>query len=289
MTLPTVRDLLARAIDDLETAGVPEPRADAEIVLAHTLGRDRVYLLAHGGDVVPPQQADEYMSAVESRRKRRPLSYITGAKEFFGLEFEVSQGVMVPRPETELLVEEVISSLKESDQPAGRILDIGTGCGNIAVSLARHISSAWVVGTDVSAQAVAVAARNALRHGVADRVAFIVCDIVSAVRGDESFDAIVSNPPYIRTADIAALLPEVGEHEPRIALDGGLDGLSAIGRIAASAPQYLKGGGILALEIGEGQSGPVGALLETAGFGQVRIVPDYAGIARLVTARKPPD
>lgn len=287
MTQSTIREALARATRALEDAGVPEPRADAEILLAHALGRDRAFLLAHTERKLNPPQADRYASAVSQRKRRRPLPYITGTKEFFGLDFEVSEAVMIPRPETEVLVEKIISIVKGLSLASPRVLDLGTGCGNIAVAIAKELANAHLVATDLSPQALAIARKNAVRHRVIDRIAFVACDLYAALRDVPVFHVIVSNPPYIRTADIASLQPEIRDHEPRAALDGGADGLCVVARIAAEAPRYLKGGGVVALEIGCDQAQRATELVESAGLATPRVEPDYSGRPRVVTARKP--
>jgi release factor glutamine methyltransferase len=278
---------LSRAASHLERAGVPEPRPDAEILLAHILGCSRTFLAAHPADPLAPQALQQFEAAVRLRSTRRPLVYITGRTEFYGLEFEISDAVMVPRPETELLVEETISMLKRAASPSPRVLDIATGSGCIAVAIAAHILRARLLATDLSSRALQVAKRNAILHGVADRIRLVACDIFSGLRAAHAFDAVVSNPPYVATPDIDDLQPEIRDHEPRIALDGGNDGLAVTREITSGVAGYVKGGGIVALEIGIDQAEEVVDALQRAGLVRVSVSRDYSGLPRVVTGHKP--
>ena len=219
---------------------------------------------------------------------REPTAYITGNREFWSLDFRVSPDVLIPRPETELLIEVALRLAKEiCSARSPRIIDLGTGSGAIAVALASELTSAEIVATDISAEALVVATVNAVRNGVAERIRFVQGDLFDPIQPEKPADLVVSNPPYIRRSDIDMLVPEVSRWEPRYALDGGLDGLEYYRRIAAQAFRYLAPHGALAVEIGAGMSQAVAALFQDAAeCAAVNIYNDYAGIERVVVARK---
>jgi release factor glutamine methyltransferase len=287
MTTPTISRALSQAIGLLASAGVSEPRPDAEILLSHVVGCRREFLLTHPEIQLSAEQVGGFESALRERARRVPLAYITGSKEFYGIELEVSPAVMIPRPETETLVEEVLRLLAEAKGERHTVADLGTGCGNIAIAIAAHEPSAHVVATDASPPALRIAKRNAARAQVANRVACCVAELFGAFRRGDLFSAVVSNPPYIPTAQIEGLAPEIRDYEPRAAIDGGADGLSVIGRIVQAAPRHLKGGGILALEIGEEQLDSVARSFAKAGLDHIECKPDLSGAARVVVGRKP--
>jgi release factor glutamine methyltransferase len=250
---------------------------DAQVILGHVLRRDRGWLLAHPGALLGAAQAAAYADLVARRRTGEPVAYLTGQREFFGLAFHVSPAVLVPRPETEHLVEAALE-WAAAYQPL-TIADAGTGCGAMAVSLAAHLPQTRVVATDISRAALAVAAGNAERHAVAARLSLVQADLLAPVR--PGVDLIVSNPPYIPTADLAAL--EVARHEPRAALDGGPDGLEVIRRLLGDAARLLARPGLLLVEIGAGQ-GPAATALARDTFPEaaITILPDYAGHGRVL-------
>ena len=250
----TLREAAAR----LSEAGVDSPRLDAELLLAHALGRDRAYLLAHPEQPLSPKQSTRFDALVARRAAREPLAYITGRRWFFGLEFEVTRDALIPRPETETLVEMALDWLaRRDDREQPRVADVGTGSGAIAVSLAMH-AAVEIVALDASFAALRLARANARRHRVAARIHFVQGDLLAPLAA--TFDLIVANLPYIPTADLAHLMPEVRDYEPRSALDGGPDGLRVIERLLAQAPARLKKGGALLLEIGHGQGENASAL-----------------------------
>jgi release factor glutamine methyltransferase len=277
----TIGEWQRRAARRLEAAGIEpaETLLEAEVLLRHVLGLNRAQLLARRADRLPAQAAAQLTPLLDRRLAREPLAYITGRREFFGLEFTVDRRVLIPRPETEGLVERVIGLA----HGAPAIVDVGTGSGCIAVGLAVHLPSARLTAVDVSAEALALARLNAARHGVAERISFVQGDLLSAL-GDR-FDIIVSNPPYILSAEIATLQPEITRYEPHTALDGGGDGLDVIRCLLRQARVRLKPGGALVLEIGAGQGQAVAALARAALPGaRVTVEHDLAGLERYVIA-----
>jgi release factor glutamine methyltransferase len=240
---------------------------------------------------VAEDELARFRELVRRRLQHEPVQYIVGTTEFYGLEFTVSPHVLIPRPETEHLVEAVIDRLKAGDATEPRILDIGTGSGVIAVTLAAQLATAQLTATDVSTDALAVAAANAESNGVGDRVTFFPHDILSgnpeAIGGP--FDVVVSNPPYIATADMAELQEEIRAHEPIAALTDGGDGLAFYRRFASLLPTLLAPGGLLAVEIGYGQSEVVRGILADAGLRDIEVVRDYSGIDRVVLGRMTDD
>ncbi|HSP54360.1 MAG TPA: peptide chain release factor N(5)-glutamine methyltransferase [Dehalococcoidia bacterium] len=257
----TIGDNLRAAAARISEAGSDEAALEAEILLMHAAGLDRAQLYARLEDALPPDQARAFASFVDRRLAHEPVPYITGHKEFFALDFEVTPAALIPRPESEMLVELVLLFAEKID-PAALIADIGTGSGAIAVSLAHALPNASVIATDVSAQALDLARRNAERHGVADRIDFRCGDVLAPLDGP--VDVIVTNLPYVRTDEWRSLPPELAEHEPRIAFDGGADGLILIRRLLRDAPSRLRPGGALFAEISYEQGEAVLALVEEA-------------------------
>jgi release factor glutamine methyltransferase len=256
-------------------------RVDAEQLLLHVLGKDRAWLLANSDDEVAEDKAAHYVELLERRRKGEPIQYITGETEFYGLPFHVSPDVLIPRPETEHLVEKVIELAACFEQP--RIVDVGTGSGAIAVALAHKLPHARVVATDISSRAVTVARENAKRNGVGLR--FFLGDLLAPVAG-ERFEIVVSNPPYVPATDRATLSVEVRDYEPAPALFAGEDGLDVCLRLIPAAFGAITSGGFVALEIGFGQSTAITELLTRAGFEQIEFFPDLQGIPRVACARR---
>jgi len=270
--------------------------------LTHTLGTQRAGLYARLHDPLPREHAEVFRRLVHRRAQREPLQYITGVREFWSLEFKVDPRVLIPRPETELVVEVALRLLLQSALrfgltlplamhsalPMRRVLDVGTGSGCIAVALAKELPQAEVWATDVSQDALAVASENARHHDVAERVQFCQGDMFAPVAEyHEGFDLIVSNPPYIAHDDLAVLQPEVRNWEPRYALDGGVDGLDFCRRLLSEGPTYLRSGGWLVMEIGQGQSTEVMRLVrERRDLTESFCVPDYAGHTRVAVAGK---
>lgn len=268
----------------LRDAGVESPVLEAQLLVGMALGLSRVHVLV-GHAVDPTQsQARELERLLGERERRVPLAYLRGSQEFYGLTFEVGPAVLIPRPETELLVDLAISRL--AGRPGGSFVDVGTGSGCIAVSMLHSLPGSQCVAIDVSAAALDVARRNAERNGVADRVEFIRGDALEPMRA-ASVNVIVSNPPYIPSSEIGELQAEVRDHEPRLALDGGATGLDFYHRLIAGSSQVLKRSGCLAVEVASGQASQVSEIMRANGFEQVTAHRDLAGIDRVVAGVRP--
>lgn len=281
---PTVAQALAEASEQLRASGGTDARRDAAALLMRTLGCDRTFLFTHDQDVLAPDALALLQLAVERRAGGEPLQYITGRQEFYGLEFEVTPAVLIPRPETELLVETALELLRET--PAPRLCDVGTGSGCIPIALLHERTDARAVGLDISPPALAVAARNAARHGVEARLQLVESDCFAALdEGADKFDMILSNPPYVAAADLAGLQREVRDFEPRVALTPGGDGLNVIRRLVADAPRFLAPGGHLLFEIGFNQHEAVARLLDPQVWTLLDIHQDLQGIPRTVALR----
>lgn len=277
--MPTVAELVAAGAERLAAGGVPEPRADAEVLVARALGRDRTWLYMHPGEEVPPPAAAQADDWLDRRQRREPLWYIVGEVEFYGLACQVDPHVLIPRPETELLVEAGLDFLRR--RPAAVVADICTGSGCVAIALASHAPQARLLAVDLDPAALAVARRNAARHGLAGRITFLEGDLWSPLPG--RVDLAVCNPPYVAEREWSSLMPEVRDYEPRQALAAGEDGLAVIRRLLAEAPQRLSPGGALYVEIGANQ-GPAVRELARAAFprGCVAVRPDLAGLDRVL-------
>jgi len=256
------------------------PRRDAELILAHVLGCDPTALLTHPERPLSAKEADGFESLLERRLANEPLQYLTGEQEFYGLLFEVSPDVLIPRPETEHLVEAVLERFDREANPL--IVDVGTGSGAIAVAIAHALPRSQVTAVDFSPEALEVARRNADRHRVTDRMCFLQSDLLTAAERTQ-FDVVVSNPPYV--ADGEVLEPQVAHYEPHSALYAGPTGLEVYERLIPQASAVLKPQGWLMMEIGYGQQAALQALL--AGWSEVSFVPDLQGIPRVVQAQKP--
>lgn len=283
-----VSAVLRAAARRLTAQGIDSGPLDAEVLLGHVLGMGREQLLAAAKTPLDDAQLQSYMRQLARRIGREPTAYIIGKREFWSLDIHVTPDVLIPRPETELLVEISLAIAAELGvtEPMS-ILDLGTGSGAVAVALATELPGANILATDISAAALAVASGNALGNAVACKIKFAQGDLFDAVKMLERFDLIVSNPPYLRRSEIEALEPEVRGWEPRGALDGGWDGLDYYRRIAAQVFDYLVPNGAIAVEIGAGMGKNVAALFKgSAGCAEVAIHRDYAGNERVVVARK---
>jgi len=277
----TVLSILEWTSDFFSRKGVDGVRREAELLLAHVLELDRVGLYLNFDRPLDEVERQVYRKLVEQRGRREPLQYILGETEFFSLPFRVKPEVLIPRPDTEVLVEEVLCLLGQ-ETPA-RVLDIGTGSGILAITIAHERPNVSVRGIDVSASALQLAAENAQLNGVAERTEWLEQDFARLPA--ERFDLVVSNPPYIPQGDLAGLMPEVRDYEPQLALNGGADGLDAYRALAQQAPEILHPGGWLLVEIGVGQSPEVQTLWQQAGLQEVFVRRDYAGIERVVGGR----
>lgn len=289
----TVGRLLQWTTDFLKQKGADSPRLDAEVLLAHALGRQRIMLYVAFGEEVPEEQRAKFRDLVKRRGAGVPVAYLLGEKEFFSLPFEVTPATLVPRPETEALVveaAEAIAAMRRSGEIAERttprVADVGTGTGCLAVTIAKQVEGAVVTATDISSDALAVAKRNAERHGVADRVTFLEGDLLSPTKDASPFDVVVSNPPYVSEAEYAALARDVREQEPRSALVGGPTGVETIARLVPQAFERLRPGGRVMIEIGPSIADATRKLFGEDQWTDVAIKKDLAGLARIVMARK---
>ncbi|HMO80663.1 MAG TPA: peptide chain release factor N(5)-glutamine methyltransferase [Pyrinomonadaceae bacterium] len=277
-----IEDAISSAASDLRSSGVPDPLRDARTLLSSVLGRDLAFIIAHPEYILSDDERRGLASAVFRRSAREPLQYIVGHQEFYGLRFRVTPEVLIPRPETEAVVETVIGLLERLPEP--RFFEVGVGSGCISVSILKHLPGACAVGSDISETAIAVARENAERHGVLSRFELVCTDIFSDLASNKRYDVIVSNPPYVDIREVASLQSEVRDFEPRIALTDNADGLSIIRRIVESSPMHLKPRGALVLEIGFRQSQAVGEMFERALWGEPEFRPDLSGIPRVVLA-----
>jgi release factor glutamine methyltransferase len=276
----TVMEAVRAASAKLGSSGCPSPRVDAELLLCHLLDLSRHQLFMEGRRNLDGTLLDEYFGLVDLRSSRIPLQHVTGSAWFMGRRFLAGLGALVPRYETEVLVEKLLEAVRPGPS---LILDVGTGSGVIAVTLALELPEALVVGTDSSPGAIRLAARNAALHGT-DNIRLVLCDLAAPLRG--GFDAVAANLPYIRQGELPSLEPEVRQ-DPRAALDGGPDGLSVIGRFLEEAPGIVRRGGIIALEASGGQPFRISRMLERSGeWTHVERGPDLSGRMRWVTAAR---
>jgi release factor glutamine methyltransferase len=280
----SIGDLILQGATRLRLGPHPKrARRDAETLLLHVLDKERAWLFAHSAEELPTAEEGRFAALIERRCVGEPIQYVTGEQEFYGLPFRVNDDVLIPRPETEHLVEKALELAGRFQRP--RIVDVGTGSGAIAVALAHKLPKARITAVDISGAALDVARGNAERNGVARRIEFKESDLLAAV-ADERFEMVVSNPPYVPVAERDALAVEVREHEPAVALFGGEGGLALYRRLIPAAFAVLAPRGWLAMEIGYGQSKAIARLMSEAGFERVEFVPDLQGIARVVSARR---
>jgi release factor glutamine methyltransferase len=266
-------------------AGVSEPRREAGLLLANLLGRDRAFLITHSDAALNVYQLEAFEQRVNRRAAGEPLQYITGTQEFFGLKFEVNSAALIPRPETELLVESALEYL--NSLPANPLLlDVGTGTGCITIALLHERPDARAIAVDASSAAIQLASRNAARHCVNQRVSFLISDALSTFAVHPEFDLVVSNPPYIPDSDWETLQREVRDNEPRLALTSGRDGLRMIRQLVAETAPYLRQGGYLIFEIGFDQRAAVEQLIDNQVWQVIAIRSDLQGIPRTVVLRK---
>ena len=278
----TIRRVLAWAVDDLKKRGFSSPRLDAELLLCHVLHVDRIRLLIDAERPLEKGELARYRELYQRRRAGEPIAYLLGVREFYGRPFRVDRRVLIPRPDTETLVEVGLSRTSHIDLSA-RVLDLCTGSGCVAISLARERPTTCVLGLDLSADALDVARENLVRLGAVN-CAFGVSDLFAALAGRNAhFDLITANPPYIPDEEIPTLQIDIRGFEPTLALSGGGDGLAVVRRIVAEAPAFLAKGGALALELMSGQAPSVSALFEARGFSDVRVTKDLGGHERVVS------
>jgi release factor glutamine methyltransferase len=281
----SIAEALWQAAQVLRQSGVPEARREAGSLLVHVSGKNRTFLLSHAEALLTAEEVEQYRQAVERRAAGEPLQYITGTQDFYGLEFMVTRDVLIPRPETELLVESALN-LIGGQTVAPEICDVGTGSGCIAITLVHELSQARAMAVDISEPALRIAQRNAERHGVHERITFRRSDCFEALPANIVFDLIASNPPYVSAKALAGLQREVRDHEPAVALSPGLDGLSVIRRLLSDAPAFLKPQGYLVLEIGFDQGEAVRQLVAEQTWNLLDMRADLQGIPRIVLLQK---
>lgn len=280
----TIGKLLKWTEQYFGSKGVDSPRLDAEVLLSHVLEKQRIYLYVHFDEPLEKAELAQYREMLKKRVRRMPVAYIIGTKEFMGITFHVSPAVLVPRPDTEILVQAAIDRLKKMDKPV--VADIGTGSGAVCLSLLKYLPALQAATVDISPEALEVAKENAKRLEVTERIEFYAGDLLEPL-AERRFDAILSNPPYIPEADIALLEPEVRQYEPMAALTGGRDGLDFYRRLIQTGAPMLKENGFMAFEVGIHEAGPVAALAEAEPLlERTEILKDFAGIDRVVVIWK---
>lgn len=287
----TIGRLLNWTTEFLREKRAESPRLDAEVLLAHVRGCKRIELYTAFEDVASEEIRQRFRELVKQRAAGMPVAYLVGQREFFSMRFEVTPDVLIPRPETELLVVRAIDLSKQlplGERPHGlQLLDVGTGSGAIAVAIAKRVAAARVVAVDVSAAALAVARRNATRHGVADRIEWIEGNVYDALPPERRFDMIASNPPYVTSAEMSELADDVRRYEPALALDGGADGVAVIERLIAGAADRLTAAGWLLIEISPTIAPRVESLLDGAADLERRPTQkDLAGLPRVAQAQR---
>jgi release factor glutamine methyltransferase len=290
----TIATVLNRASARLAAAGIANDVLDAQALLAHTLGKDRTYLIINFNETLSPERLQAFDALIARRCAGEPLQYITGHQEFFGLAFEVTPAVLIPRPETELIIEKTIRLAQQhlETQPDWQpvIIDVGTGSGCIAVTLARELGQMCqdvsVIATDISADALALAKHNALRHALTGRIEFRQGDLLSEFPPEPLANFIISNPPYIAAQDMPTLQREVRDHEPHIALTDFADGLEFYRRLFAQSPSRLCAGGWLICEMGYGQSEKILSLVDRKIWNEPHLLEDLQAIARILALQK---
>jgi len=278
----TVLRILEWTAEHFTRKGIEGGRREAELLLSRVLGLDRVGLYLQFDRPLDEQERHDFRALVERRARREPLQYICGETEFWSLPLDVAPGVLIPRPDSEILVEEGLRLLGPDEE--GRVLDVGTGSGALAIAIAHERPRLRVDGMDISPEALQLARRNAERNDLAGRIDWVQGDLRQLPA--HGYLLVVSNPPYIPSGEIEALMPEVRDHEPRLALDGGVDGLDAYRALARQAGERLVPGGWLLVEVGIGQAGDVQRFWHEAGLSEVFVRKDYAGIERVVGGRR---
>ena len=281
----TVLEVIQRSSEFLTKKGVESPRLQIELLLAHLLGLPRMQLYLNFERVLTPAELETLRALVKRRGQREPLQHIVGSTSFCGLELAVNRHALIPRPETELLAERAWQFLSTLNSQPSTVLDFGTGSGCLAIALAVKCPTAQLFAIDISREALALAKHNAVRQNVADRIRFFAGDGVAALPNGVRFNLIVANPPYIPSATIDTLAPEVREHDPRLALDGGADGLDFYRRLAKEAAPFLQSDGRIMLELGDGQAGAVSELFQQQKWVVEAVQEDYSRQPRILVAR----
>ena len=287
--VPTIAEAISEGARRLDQAGAGEARRTAGVLLAHRLGVDRTHLLMRPEQAISEEDYKTFLRMIARRAAGEPLQHITGHQEFYKLDFLVTPAVLIPRPETEFLVERVLTLVRESRQAAPLIVDAGTGSGAIAVTLAVEVAGARVIATDISGEALAVARQNAARHGVGSRVEFYEGDLLAplaALGVENRVDVLACNPPYVAASEPESVQREVREHEPHTALFGGDDGLVYYRRLLAEGFDWVRPGGFLVCEIGYGQLDAITEMAAASRWQMVDVTHDLQGIPRTLTIRK---
>ena len=280
----SISEALRRASRELDQAGVADARREAGSLLSHVIAKDRTFLISHAEDLLSDRELEDFENSVARRAGGEPAQYITGTQDFFGRAFRVTPDVLIPRPETELLVEAALEVMNIN----ARICDVGTGSGCIAITLLCEVDRARATAVDISEAALDVARQNARDHSVQDRIAFLVSDCFSGFdeSASQTFDLIISNPPYVAASALDGLQREVRDHEPLVALSPGADGLSVIQRLLNDSPAFLRENGYLLMEIGFDQGEKVQQLVDQRVWTLKETRPDLQGIPRIVVLQK---
>jgi release factor glutamine methyltransferase len=281
--LPNISETLEQATEILQASGIVEARREAKSLLAFVLDKNQTFLVAHSEYELSAEEKTRFQTVLERRASREPFQYIVGRQEFCGLEFTVTKDVLIPRPETEMMVEAAIEILREN----ARFCEVGIGSGCVSVSILHKVKTASAIGLDASERALAVAERNAKAHRVLERLELKLSNVFDNLQNEkyEKFDLIVSNPPYISSEEMKTLQREVRDFEPHIALTDGKDGLSIVEKIIGDAPNFLKADGFLLMEIGFNQAIKVQEMFDKTIWREVGILPDLQGILRMVKAK----
>lgn len=282
-----IREILKEAIARMEKTSIQTPLLDAEVILCHVLNKERIFLYTNRDYLLTDEELSVFSKLIEKRIDGMPVQYITNKQEFMGLDFYVEEGVLIPRADTETLVENVIKWAEKRNNDNITVVDLGTGSGAITVSIAKYIKESYVYSVDISTAALNIAKRNAIYNGT-NNITFLEGDLFGPLRKEKlegKIDLLVSNPPYIPKYEIEGLQIEVSKYEPKLALDGGIDGLDYYRRIINDAPMFVKKGGYIALEVGHDQGECVKEMMEKKGcYKDIKKVKDLAGIERVVTA-----
>lgn len=279
-----ISQLLKEAESGFGAEGLPTPGLDAEVLLAFSIERERHFLYAHPAKEISGVEMERFRSLVARRIEGEPVAYITGRKEFWSLGFEITPDVLIPRPDTEILIEEILKLFDQERERKIRILEIGTGSGAISVALASELKNASITATDFSPNALAVAEKNAVNNKVGDKISFVCGDMFESVEG--KFDIIVSNPPYISECEFGLLAPEVREYEPRRALVAGPEGTEFHRKLVRDGERFLEKGGRLVMEMGAGQRFALEKMLKDKDYCDITFRSDYAGVERVAMAKK---
>ncbi|TCO78780.1 peptide chain release factor N(5)-glutamine methyltransferase [Marinisporobacter balticus] len=282
-----IQEALKEVVSRMEKMSIQTPLLDAEVLLCHVLKKERYFLYTHRNDCLTDEQVSLFLTLIEKRINGMPVQYITNTQEFMGLDFYVKEGVLIPRADTEILVESVIEWAKKRNNEPIRVADLGAGSGAITISLAKYIKKSYVYSVDISPVALAIAKRNA-QYNETNNITFLEGDLFEPLRKEKiegKIDLLVSNPPYIPRDEIEKLQIEVAKHEPKLALDGGIDGLDYYRRIIDEAMFFVKKGGCIALEVGHDQGDRVKVMMMEKGcYRDIKKIKDLAGIERVVTA-----